>query len=112
MLNIWLLTRRAEHDPTILSTPRVLIGLCVNLFPAALAATARSATELTRLSLEGFPSYFSLAAANHARTKQIEQPHGSWSCMVSTQTDVNLQSLLDKFHEEHVGFTPSCLLLP
>ncbi|KAI3339214.1 hypothetical protein F4824DRAFT_498484 [Ustulina deusta] len=95
------LVLRAEHDPTILSTPRVLVGLCVNLFPAALAATARSATELTRLSLEGFPSYFSLAAANHARTKQIEQPHGSWSCMVSTQTDVNLQSLLDKFHEEH-----------
>ncbi|TGJ81348.1 hypothetical protein E0Z10_g7421 [Xylaria hypoxylon] len=96
---------RAEHDPTILSTPRVLIGLCINLFPAALAATARSATELARLSLEGFPSSFSLAAANHARTKQIEQPHGSWSCMVSTRTDVTtyvtLQSLLDKFHEEH-----------
>ncbi|KAI0533847.1 hypothetical protein GGR58DRAFT_521044 [Xylaria digitata] len=92
---------RAEHDPTILSTPRVLIGLCINLFPAALAATARSPTELARLSLEAFPSYFSLAAANHARTKQIEQLHGSWSCMVLTQTDTDLQSLLDKFHEEH-----------
>ncbi|KAI0965537.1 hypothetical protein F4678DRAFT_467398 [Xylaria arbuscula] len=91
----------AEHDPTILSTPRILIGLCTNLFPAALAATARSVTELTRLSLEGFPSYFNLAVANHARTKQIEQPHGSWSCRVSTQTDANVQSLLDKFHEEH-----------
>ncbi|KAK5625822.1 hypothetical protein RRF57_001538 [Xylaria bambusicola] len=95
------LVLRAEQDPTILSGPRVLIGLCINLFPAALAATARSATELARLSLEGFPSYFSLAVANHTRTKQIEQTHGGWSCMVSTPSDLNLQSLLDKFHEEH-----------
>ncbi|KAI0506403.1 hypothetical protein F5B22DRAFT_660324 [Xylaria bambusicola] len=95
------LVLRAEQDPTILLGPRVLIGLCINLFPAALAAAARSATELTRLSLEGFPSYFSLAVANHTRTKQIEQTHGEWSCMVSTPSDLNLQSLLDKFHEEH-----------
>ncbi|KAI0871363.1 hypothetical protein GGS24DRAFT_509886 [Hypoxylon argillaceum] len=92
---------RAEHDPTILSTPRVLIGLCINLFPAALAATAKSATELATLSLEGFPSFFNWIVTNHARTKKIEWPHGSWSCMVSSQTDVNLQPLLDKFHEEH-----------
>ncbi|KAI0458863.1 hypothetical protein F5B21DRAFT_499931 [Xylaria acuta] len=93
---------RAEHDATILSTPRVLIGLCINLFPAALAATARCATELARLSLEGFPSYFTWVVANHTRTKQIEWPHGIWSCMVSTETDVNLlQTLLDRFHEEH-----------
>ncbi|KAI8948741.1 hypothetical protein F4801DRAFT_604061 [Xylaria longipes] len=93
---------RVEHDPTILSTPRVLIGLCINLFPAALAATAKSATELATLSLEGFPSYFTWVVANHTRTKQIEWPHGIWSCMVSTETDVNLlQTLLDRFHEEH-----------
>ncbi|KAI1305118.1 hypothetical protein F5Y03DRAFT_406655 [Xylaria venustula] len=95
------LVLRAEYDPTILSSPRILIGLCINLFPAALAATAKSATELARLSLEGFPSYLSLVVTNHARTKQIEQPHGSWSCMVSTQTVANVQSLLDKFHKEH-----------
>ncbi|KAI1756178.1 hypothetical protein F4782DRAFT_537958 [Xylaria castorea] len=93
---------RAEHDTTILSTPRVLIGLCINLFPAALAATAKSATELARLSLDGFPSYFTWVVANHTRTKQIEWPHGIWSYMVSTETDVNLlQALLDRFHEEH-----------
>ncbi|KAI0439475.1 hypothetical protein F4803DRAFT_568471 [Xylaria telfairii] len=93
---------RAEHDSTILSTPRVLIGLCINLFPAALAATARSATELARLSLEGFPSYFTWVVANHTRTKQIEWQHGIWSCMVSTKTDIDLlQTLLDRFHNEH-----------
>ncbi|KAI1357984.1 hypothetical protein F5Y08DRAFT_351317 [Xylaria arbuscula] len=94
------LVLRAEHDPTILSSPRVLIGLCINIFPAALAATARSATELAQLSLEGFPSYLNTIIANHTRTKQIEQVHGSWSCMVSTQSETDLQSLLDKFHDE------------
>lgn len=108
-LNIFLLpiNRRAEHDPTILSTPRLLIGLCISLFPAALAATARSVTELTKLSLEGFPSFFNMVVANHVRTKQIEQPHGSWSCMVPLKKDVNLQALLDKFHKEHVRHASS-----
>ncbi|TRX95992.1 hypothetical protein FHL15_003134 [Xylaria flabelliformis] len=93
---------RAEHDETILSAPRVLVGLCINLFTAGIAATAKSATELARLSLEGFPSYFTWVVANHSRTKQIEWPHGIWSCMVSTDTDVNsLQTMLDRFHEEH-----------
>ncbi|KAI0189498.1 hypothetical protein EV127DRAFT_495926, partial [Xylaria flabelliformis] len=93
---------RAEHDETILSAPRVLIGLCINLFTAGIAATAKSATELARLSLEGFPSYFTWVVANHTRTKQIEWPHGIWSCMVSTEKDVNsLQTMLDRFHEEH-----------
>ncbi|KAI0468236.1 hypothetical protein F4859DRAFT_524720 [Xylaria cf. heliscus] len=93
---------RVEHDPTILSAPRVLIGLCINLVPAALAATAQSATELARLSLEAFPSYFTWVVANHTRTKQIEWPHGNWSCMVSTDRDTHsLQTRLDRFHEEH-----------
>ncbi|KAI1744875.1 hypothetical protein F4680DRAFT_443354 [Xylaria scruposa] len=92
---------RAEHDETILSSPRVLIGLCINLFTAGVAATAKSATELSRLSLEAFPSYFTWIVANHTRTKQIEWSHGIWSCMVSTKTDVNLQTLLDRFHEEN-----------
>ncbi|KAI2634619.1 hypothetical protein GGS21DRAFT_543711 [Xylaria nigripes] len=95
------LVLRTERDPTILSQPRVLIGLCISLFPAALAATARSDTELARLSLEAFPSYFCWTVANHARAKRIEWPHGNWSCMISTQTDVDLQALLDEFHEEH-----------
>ncbi|KAI3325638.1 ketoacyl-synt-domain-containing protein [Xylariaceae sp. AK1471] len=92
---------RAEQDPTILSTPRVCVGLCISLFPAALAATARNASELAKLSLEAFPSYFRMAVSNHVRTKRVEWPHGTWSCMVSKQTDDNLQPLLDKFHEEH-----------
>lgn len=93
-LNTFLLPiRRAEHDPTLLSTPRVLIGLCISLFPAALAATARSVTELAKLSLEGFPSFFNWVVANHARTKQIEQPHGSWSCMVLFRTSQSTRAL-------------------
>lgn len=111
-LNIFLLPiRRAENDPTILSTPRVLIGLCISLFPAALAATARSVTELTKLSLEGFPSFFNWIVANHVRTKQIEQPHGIWSCMVFTKKDVDLQALLDRFHKKHVSHVSSRPLL-
>ncbi|KAI0550975.1 hypothetical protein F4679DRAFT_594292 [Xylaria curta] len=78
---------RAEHDETILSSPRVLVGLCINLFTAGLAATAKSATELGRLSLDAFPSYFTWIVANHTRTKQIEWPHGIWSCMVSAKKD-------------------------
>ncbi|KAI0399448.1 hypothetical protein F4802DRAFT_602975 [Xylaria palmicola] len=92
---------RAEHDPTILSAPRVLLGLCINLFPAALAATAKSPSELAKLSLEGFPSFFTWVVANQARTKQIEWPHGIWSCMVLTQAGVDLQALLDKFYAEN-----------
>ncbi|KAI1123121.1 hypothetical protein F5Y10DRAFT_286418 [Nemania abortiva] len=95
---------RAEYDPTILSSPRVLIGLCINLFPAALAATAKSATELAHLSLEGFPSFFNWVVTNHARSKQIEWPHGSWSCLVYTKVedfDVKelMEPLLDMFHK-------------
>ncbi|KAJ2992634.1 hypothetical protein NUW58_g2097 [Xylaria curta] len=98
---------RAEHDPTILSGPRVLIGLCINLFQAALAATARSASELARLSLQGFPSYFTWAVTNHARTKQIEWQHGIWSCMAWTSKPdtpdggFSPQLLLDMFHKSH-----------
>ncbi|KAI1817049.1 ketoacyl-synt-domain-containing protein [Poronia punctata] len=92
---------RAEHDPTILTSPRVLVGLCICIFPAALAATARSATELAKLSIEAFPSYFSMALANHMRAKRIEWAHGRWSYMFPKQTEATLQPLLDAFHETH-----------
>ncbi|KAI0099687.1 hypothetical protein GGR51DRAFT_564728 [Nemania sp. FL0031] len=92
---------RAENDPTILSTPRILIGLCINLFPAALAATAKSATELAELSLAGFPTFFNWVVTNHNVSKMIEWPHGSWSCIVSSRTEADLQLLLDKFHDEN-----------
>ncbi|KAI0206833.1 thiolase-like protein [Astrocystis sublimbata] len=95
------LVLRTEVDATILTTPCELIGLCISLFPAALTATATSATQLARISIEGFPSYFALVVANHTRTKQIERPHGNWSYLVRTGKAVNeLQFMLDEFHRE------------
>ncbi|GAP85116.2 putative polyketide synthase [Rosellinia necatrix] len=91
----------AEHDPTILSGPRILIGLCISLFPAALAAAARSASELARITLEGFPTYFNCVVVGYSRSRQIEQKHGTWSYMVCTRTGIDLQSLLDRFHDDH-----------
>ncbi|KAI1075188.1 ketoacyl-synt-domain-containing protein [Whalleya microplaca] len=92
---------RAEIDSTILTTDRSIIGLCISLFPAALAGTARSASELARLAIESFPTYNALIVSNHARAKQIEPTHGSWSYLVMTPSDLDMQPYLDRFHDEH-----------
>ncbi|KAI1339746.1 ketoacyl-synt-domain-containing protein [Xylariaceae sp. FL0016] len=91
---------RAEEDTTLLTSDRTCIGLCISLFPAALAATARSASELAKLSLDAFPTYFNVILANHYRTKRIEWAHGHWSYLLMKPSDLDVQPFLDKFHEE------------
>ncbi|CAJ2509572.1 Uu.00g145980.m01.CDS01 [Anthostomella pinea] len=90
---------RAEEDHTLLTSDRSIIGLCISLFPAALAGTAQSASELAKLSVEAFPTYFALVVSNHYRTKRIEWAHGHWSYLVMKPSDMDLQPLLDRFHE-------------
>ncbi|KAI0006739.1 ketoacyl-synt-domain-containing protein, partial [Xylariaceae sp. FL0662B] len=92
---------RAEVDNTVLTIERSIIGLCISLFPAALAGIAGSASELARLSIESFPTYNALAVSNHARAKRIEPGHGSWSYLVMTPPDLDLQPYLDRFHDEN-----------
>ncbi|KAI1435841.1 hypothetical protein GGR50DRAFT_693748 [Xylaria sp. CBS 124048] len=91
---------RAARDASILTDARVLIGLSISLFPAAVAASAKSVTELASVSLEAFASYFNCIFSGYLRTCRIENQQGSWSCMVSTQND-DLQSVLGMLDELH-----------
>ncbi|KAI0475543.1 ketoacyl-synt-domain-containing protein [Xylariaceae sp. FL0804] len=91
---------RAEDDTTLLTSDRTVMGLCISVFPATLAATARSASELARIALDGFPTYFNVIVTNHYRTKRIEWAHGHWSYLVMKPSTLDVQPYLDKFHEE------------
>ncbi|KAI0016328.1 ketoacyl-synt-domain-containing protein [Xylariomycetidae sp. FL0641] len=91
---------RAEDDHTLLTSDRTTIGLCISVFSAAIAATARTPTELVKIAVEGFPTYFAMIISNHYRTKRIEWTHGHWSYLVMKPSDTDLQPYLDKFHEE------------
>ncbi|KAI0391562.1 ketoacyl-synt-domain-containing protein [Xylariaceae sp. FL0594] len=90
---------RGESDPTLFTSRCVYLGVCVSSFPAALAATASSATDLAQLAVEAFPPYIQMVLASYERSLDIESHHGIWSYHFPSMSEHHMEHLMDLFHE-------------
>jgi len=92
---------RAERDHTLLTSERTVVGLCINLLPAALAAYSTTATELVRNAVEALPTYTELVIKSFERSKMVEKADGYWSHLLMRPADLDIQPAVDKFNADY-----------
>ncbi|OQU97822.1 polyketide product template domain-containing protein isoform 2 [Cladophialophora immunda] len=88
----------AEKDPVLLTSPMTVLGLCVGLLPAVVAAAAKDARELADLGLTFIPFCVRLAVSAEQRTRRLEVSTGAWSYVLKDIHSTSLQSVIDEFH--------------
>ncbi|KAK8075387.1 hypothetical protein PG997_010050 [Apiospora hydei] len=91
-----------EDEPTILNADSQTygIGVCIGLLAAAVAATATTARDVTRLGLECVAISFRLGIELWRRTRSVEDSPESWACTFVGIDAAQVQERLDLFNQD------------
>lgn len=104
--NLLVQSSYAENDPNILgsgsSKPHIL-GFCVGLIPASIAALSSNSNDVYRYGIRILPAYFRLTLETKRRSRSIEEGCGSWATLVIGLPPKDQQVIVSEFNESQVS---------